>query len=139
MKTDRTPPAWCERFMGVPFERGRYGPDAADCYGLSWWAAREQLGLEWPRYGDAYLLERHEQLALGQEPSAGWVEVDLDDIGEGDLLVFDQGKVLHVALAVGRGWMLNAIEGRASGCVRWTRPPWAAFLERAVRFEGVPA
>jgi len=98
---------------GKPYRWGAEGPDAYDCSGLVWRAWRH-AGLVWARMSAA------EQWQWLYEHG---LDVPANGLRPGDLLFYandphDPASIHHVAMAIGRGRMVEAPEPRVSVRVR---------------------
>ncbi len=114
-----SPPAWCELFVGLPFEpRGR-GPAAFDCYGLGMalYARRRGVALPDPLadYETTDPSPRLQGALDGQR--LRWAAVARADMQELDAVAMRfQGFTCHVGWVVAEGWMIHTRQ-RVGVCV----------------------
>jgi len=110
-------PAWCERYIGIPYVESGRDRAGLDCWGLLVLIWREQYGVDLPAYdgptwhrgADAATigralqrdLDRYDEIAAGCERE-----------GDGIILRL-RGEPLHVGLVVASGWMIHTHETAA--------------------------
>ncbi len=154
------PPAWCARYVGIPFRSG--GRDrhfGCDCYGLVWIVLREQFGVAAPSYSGAYAdaLEAREIAALiSGETEARWQKDGRVSTrpyaGAGAVVLFRiAGHPWHVGIVVspddghGRGseasarsenWFLHIRRGTDSCLERLDSPRWTNRIVGFYRYVG---
>lgn len=87
-------PAWCAKWIGLPFRDKGRGPDGFDCWGYARAIYAEQFGIELPDYADAYS-DAHDHASVAAAVQAGlregWTEIDRAHAAPrcGDLLVIN--------------------------------------------------
>ena len=101
----------------TPYIGIKYEPKVWDCWELCRKFARQELGIEYPKYmysketylDDSEIIIQHERSMLGLK----WIEVQEPDVG--DVIVFRiRGRALHVGIYVGSDLFLHTLEGRNS-------------------------
>lgn len=113
-RTSTAAPAWCEKYMQIPFvEKGR-SFDGCDCWGLAVLVCRNEFGIELPDYADAYdSTDNRFAIAakIEAEKRAGIYEpVYFAEAGTIIILRL-QGRPWHCAIAVDKRWMLHIVRG----------------------------
>lgn len=132
------PPAWVDRFVGLPFsERGQGG---LDCWDFAAKVRMEQFGLETPMYDDAYwqdglkkgqTMRQHisEELALGgrieDHLGTDGIRVDEAAVRPGDFVVLNYiGAPIHIGVVICPFLFVHCERGRNSDIGNWTDYPW---------------
>ena len=115
-----------------------YQPKEWDCWQLCRKFAKNELGIEFPRYiysADKYMDDS--EIIISQERSMlgnKWIQVYEPDIG--DLVIFRiRGRALHVGICVGNDLFLHTLEGRNS-CLEDLDGHWATAIEGFFRYIG---
>ena len=142
------PPAWVNRWVGLPYAELGRGPAAFDCWGLCREIAAKEFGVALPSYADAYadcgeteeldaLLAREMTawMAIGWRREVEWAGktgsevVRADTERPGDFLCFRRLRLRgHVAVVAGGGWMIHIEEGLSSAPERYGEGPWSRRL-----------
>ena len=116
-----------EAALGKPYVSGAEGPSKFDCSGLVYWCLK-QAGSNRGRYN-----------AAGYAKVSTWKKLSWSELKRGDLMFFwssSRGKIGHVAIYLGNGWVIDASSNRGKvvkrSCTsswfktnfRWGRRPW---------------
>ncbi len=106
-------PRWVDDYRGRPFERGRDGPDAFDCYGLVRAVLRDQWGAETPPLDGVWHLGLSGRLTAALvDPECPWTDVPQGEaLAPGDVLTMTTpggARELHVGVVVDERWFLHA-------------------------------
>jgi cell wall-associated NlpC family hydrolase len=128
-------PAWCEKWVGLPFRDKGRGPDAFDCWGLVRAVLIEQFGVTLPDYADAYT-DAHDHASVAAAVEAGlrdgWQIVPTPRCG--DLVVIKiAGRPWHCALAVTPARFLHVPDKGTSCIERFDNVIWTRRLEGIYR------
>ena len=124
-----SPPSWCGRWIGLPFEERGRGPAAFDCWGLVRAVLLEQRAVELPRY-DEYESTQDAGAVAGVVAAARPRFDRVETPAEGDLVLFRvAGNAQHVGVCVDATWFLHARRGIGSALERWDVPTWAPRVE----------
>lgn len=125
------PPAWCSRYVGLPYEEGARGPAKWDCWGLLWLVLQEQFGVEVPNYegvgwsrkdGASRKAADHH---FRDEALANWIEIPAGWEQPGDALALSIARrPLHVGIVATPGWMLHSAEDSDAALERYDGMAW---------------
>jgi cell wall-associated NlpC family hydrolase len=140
-------PAWCEKWIGLPFRDKGRGPDGYDCWGYVRAIMLERFGVTLPDYADAYT-DPHDHASVATAVEAGlrdgWKSVSAPCCG--DLVVIKiAGRPWHCALAVSPDRFLHCPSqqerhtGREIGmsCIeRFDNVIWTRRIEGIYRYAG---
>lgn len=126
------PPAWCAKYIGLPFlEKGR-GPDGYDCWGL----VREVLAAEFgvdglPDYVNAYSRTTDKLSVSGAVQaglSRGWRKAA--EPKPGTLVILRiAGRPWHCAIAVNKDWFMHILFGANACLERFDSMVWSDRIE----------
>lgn len=132
----KRPPAWCAKYVGIPFaEKGR-GPAGYDCWGL----VRAVLAAEFaisslPDYVGSYT-RTGDKLSVAAAVTAGladgWKRVEKAEAGTLVILRL-AGRPWHCAVAVNEHWMLHALVGTNVCLERMDSMVWNDRIEGLYR------
>lgn len=124
------PPAWCEPWTGIAFERGGRQFPALDCWGIvvHVYAAIGVTVDALDTWGRDDVARAAEGVVAGRFD----VVTDPAAVLPLDVLEFDVGEP-HAAIAVAPGWLLHTRRRTGSILQRWSRPPLAGMFVRAFR------
>jgi len=109
-------PAWCEKYIGVPYDNRGRTIQGVDCWGLAMVVERAEHNVVIPDYNVYYTTRRDaedvgEQLVA--ERDAGlWLEIDDGEQKCFDLVLLrSMGFPIHVGVVVDHEWMLHIEKG----------------------------
>jgi cell wall-associated NlpC family hydrolase len=148
---DAGPPAWCNRYVGIPFvSRGR-DRLGCDCYGLVALVLREQFAIEVPSYANDYpdALEQLEVawLISNEISRQRWqrLNVPLPIDGERSsalpgsvILLRIAGQPWHVGIVVADGWFLHVRPATDSCLERYDSLRWHRRIQGFYRYNPSP-
>lgn len=138
MKLQPNPPAWCSRYVGLPFlDRGRT-TDGLDCWGLVCLVYANRFGIALPSLshvpsGDAAA----QQVELEQQLRGSWTDTTFRSDHQpsiGDVLLMHLGRRLHVGLRVSKGHFLHVLENTGSTIERLDSPLFAKRITRHFKY-----
>jgi len=115
---------WTDDWIGLPYAKGGRGPEY-DCVGLVLALYKARHGIDLPE---------PEARLIGDDIDAdarGWERVE--DVCEGDVLVFHGTGRLHVGYALDGADMLHITEHGSSRVERWKRQAWTSRMIGAFR------
>jgi len=123
------PPAWVERWIGLPFEdRGR-GPRAFDCWGLARAVLFERRGVELPSWDDYETTDDVAAIAIYVSKHVDRFE-RVESPREGSLVLLRcEGHRSHVGVCVGGTWFLHTLRGVCSALERFDSIGWSRRIE----------
>jgi cell wall-associated NlpC family hydrolase len=130
-------PAWCAKYIGLPFKSGGRGHDGLDCWGMVHVVYREVFHREVPpyaEYADAYDIEEVGALVRG-EIVTRWREVSPEQLGD-VLLLRVRGQPCHVGVVVASGKFLHSFEGTQSCIERYDNLKWRRRILGFYRYVG---
>jgi cell wall-associated NlpC family hydrolase len=138
-----TAPAWCERYVGLPYAPGGRGPDEFDCWGVLMAVLQREAGLPVPSYegitwrSDGNRAERARCADVIERERLSWAPVLAGQEREFDCVILRVcGRPLHVGVVVNPGLMLHADEDADSALERYDGMHWRNRVEGFCRFMG---
>lgn len=113
---------WVLKYVGIPFE-------TAKCFGLIKRVYQDQFDIELPDYADGTCDEEKDEIArIMDDVASRYTKVLPGEEKLGDVLTFWVRKpelVMHCAMVLEDGLMLNATNGRHSEVVTYLSGFWA--------------
>jgi len=126
-------------YIEVPFKEGGRDLSGWDCWGLCWYVARAEFGLELPVYSREYttpLDYRALRHLINTERTQSWREVPLGKERPGDVLVIRlRGQPIHVGLVIGGGRMLHCEASVGSVVESYEGPLWRNRIMGVYRYD----
>jgi cell wall-associated NlpC family hydrolase len=135
-----TVPAWTAGYVGLPFRA--YGRDRTglDCWGLCRLVLAERFGREIPAHDDIGFERACDRAALAafmEQHKTNWNEVPAKLERPGDVLLLRMmGHPIHVAVVVGKGWMLHIEDGIDACLERYDGAKWSRRVVGFYRHAG---
>ena len=133
-------PGWAADYIGLEFEAKGRGPKY-DCWALLVKVLREQFGKEVPAHdgiGFEAGCDRKALAAFIDTHKQDWLEIQWGEERPGDgLLLRMMGHPIHVAVVVGRGWMLHIEEGIDACLERYDGPKWRRRVMGIYRYQAL--
>lgn len=120
------PPAWCAKYVGVPYREYGRGIDGADCWGLARMIWRDRAGIELPEHGDVNPDAGADCATRMREYLSPWLAVmrgaerELDGVmmtgcyGSGRQV---RRAEMHVGVVVAPGWLIHTDKPLQSACM----------------------
>ncbi|WP_434148169.1 NlpC/P60 family protein [Methylocaldum gracile subsp. desertum] len=105
---------WANHYIGKPWEAGRRGPDAYDCYGLVAAVQARHFGRQLPLV-DGIEPTNHRQVAAAMARAgyrAGWTPIPATERAEGDIVLMAHARHpshIGVWLEVDGGGVLHCV------------------------------
>ncbi|CAB4122403.1 Endopeptidase, NLPC/P60 domain containing protein [uncultured Caudovirales phage] len=132
-------PAWCEAFIGLPYEPGGKTRDGLDCWGLFNLVWSEQFGRPLPDYDGIMWRKGASPAEVSAGASTYCSRFAIIPDGEervGDAIMFRmRGHPFHVAMVIAPGWMLH-VEEKTDSCVaRYRSIHWETRIVNFYRYE----
>jgi cell wall-associated NlpC family hydrolase len=129
-------PAWVAEYIGLPFEMGGRGPDAFDCWGLTWLVLRRHFrltvpafcGVVWDTDDRATRIEAGGVIKRASETHFEEVKPGRERPGDVILLRIS-GRPLHIGLVVLPGLMLHTADDSDSATERYDGMLWRNRVE----------
>ena len=125
------------RYIGIPYASKGRGFDGCDCWGLVHLFYHDELGINLPRYDEAYTdaAELAETKRAVEEGRSGWKRVETPKLGDA-VLIRIRGEPVHVGVYVGDGLMLHVRKGTNANLQKLSAPFWKQSLEGFYRHVG---
>jgi lipoprotein Spr len=129
-------PAWCERYIGIPFlDRGRTR-EGADCWGLARLILDEVFHIALPSYEMRYTTSIDHvaiaRLFFEETTSPRWHRVLLSGARCPDVLSLTVMGASHVGVVVAPERFLHTLPGRQS-CIERLKPMWTHRVDAVYR------
>ena len=124
------PPAWVNKYIGIPFADKAGSHEESDCWGLLEMVLAEQFEVQLPEYiryayEDGKDRKKISDYMFQMSQQHPWSEVHINDAKPGDaLLIRMHGLRTHVSVVVSRGWMLHTEKGIESILERYDGMIW---------------
>jgi cell wall-associated NlpC family hydrolase len=127
-----------DRYVGIPYRAGGRDFCGIDCWGLVRLVYDEELGIELPTY-DGIFAGKEDAHAAGEvmaTESRKWQQVQRWQPFDVLLLRLGAGIPTHVAVYLGNGLMLHALDGADSTIERTDSLKWRKRIQGAYRHAG---
>lgn len=132
-------PAWCARYVGLPYATGGRGPAEVDCWGLFALVWAEQFKRPMPDYLGALWTAGSDPEAVAKsakEYASLFKRIAPGDEREGDGILFRmRGHPLHLAMVVAPGLMLHVEDGLESCIEPYRTFQWERRIIDFYRYE----
>lgn len=123
---------WCKEYVGIPFVSGGRTHAGCDCYGLVRLILTEQYGYDLPLlsgdYSNALSIAETKRLFTDNVPILCGAKIDSPKEGA-VALVKVRGRLCHVALYAGDGYIIHARHKVGVICERTDSPALAGCIE----------
>ena len=124
------PPAWVDKYIGIPFVDRAGSHTESDCWGLLEMVLAEQFGIQLPSYTRYAYEEGKDRKKISDymfqmANKHPWKEVHISNCQPGDALFIRMGGLkTHVSVVVSQGWMLHTEKGIDSVRERYNGTIW---------------
>lgn len=130
-------PAWCEKYVGIPFADLGRDEAGCDCWGLVRLVFARELAVPLPDYSDGYTDTRNgaDVAAIAGDGAANWHPAENPRAFDVVLLRVN-GLPRHVGLVAGPGClMLHTERGKHAAIENYSRLRWASRIEGFYRYD----
>ncbi len=128
---------WWHKYTHIPFvDKGR-GIDGCDCWGLVRLIYQNELNIELPDYLDLYESTKDYYVIskLNELESQKFPSVPLSDLREFDVITLRvRNAPIHVAVALGNGYMIHCERDINTVCERINSMKWKSRIVGVNRY-----
>lgn len=133
------PPAWCGKYIGLPYEDKGRGPRGFDCWGLVRHILSEQFGITTlPDYVDSYTSASDRNSvtsAVSTGLAQGWTKV-AEPVPGAIVILLVAGRPWHCGLVVNKDWMVHTLKGIDVCIERFDSMAWRNRIEGFYQYVG---
>ena len=113
---------WATHYIGLPWEYGKEGPEAFDCWGFVRAVQRDHFGVEMPAVTAPESWAKANEMIQSHEERGNWQQVD--DPREGDLVLMARNRhPVHIGVLVSANGKLGALHCQQSSGVVFSAIP----------------
>ncbi len=123
---------WCKKYVGIPFISGGRDSSGCDCYGLVRWIFLNEYDLQLPvlngTYTDALCIAETKRLFQENIPILCSERIEQPE-EKAVALMKMKGRLCHVGLYAGDGYIIHARHSLGAVCERLSSPQLAGCVE----------
>jgi len=125
-------------YVGVPFGEGGRTPEYWDCWGLVFYVAEKEFGINYPSYSEQYttpLDYKELKNLIGHESTTNWTEIEQGNEKPGDVIILRlRNMPIHAGLVVKKNKMLHVYNGIETAIEDYTRLQWKHRISGFFRY-----
>jgi len=123
---------WVNKYIGIPFVSNGRTINGCDCYGLVRLVLRNEYGINLPELSDDYTnaCNIQETAKLFEENLPLLAAGKINEPKEGAVVIItEQGRLCHVGIVAGNGYILHTGAKTGSVCQRASHPGLRGRIE----------